>query len=65
MPTTNKYAFSASHILSEFGLGVTKDQLFSLYQEATREEFSPFVIDMEADPSQRFRKGLTEIININ
>lgn len=52
-------------ILSEFGLGVSKEQLLDLYQRATQEKFSPLVIDMEADPSERFRKGMTEILDVN
>ena len=52
-------------ILSEFGLGVSKEQLLDLYQKATQEKFSPLVIDMEADPSERFRKGMTEILDVN
>ena len=52
-------------ILSEFGLGVTKEELLQLYEYATAEKFSPLVIDMEEDSSKRFRKGLTEILAIN
>tara|TARA_R110000868_G_scaffold37678_2_gene133036 strand:- start:3797 stop:3958 length:162 start_codon:yes stop_codon:yes gene_type:complete len=52
-------------ILSEFGLGITKEQLLELYNYATREKFSPLVIDMEEDATQRFRKGLLEIIGFN
>ena len=44
-------------ILSEFGLGITKDELLALYKYATAEKFSPLVIDMEEDASKRFRKG--------
>jgi hypothetical protein len=51
-------------ILSEFGLGVTKEQLLEIYKYATSEKFSPLMIDMEADADNRFRKGLLEIINI-
>ena len=51
-------------ILSEFGLGVTKEQLMELYEYATAEKFSPLIIDMEADKEQRFRKGLKEIISV-
>jgi ABC-type dipeptide/oligopeptide/nickel transport system ATPase component len=50
-------------ILSEFGLGVTKDQLIRMYEFATSEKFSPLIIDLEADQSKRFRKGLDEIID--
>ena len=52
-------------ILSEFGLGITKDELLDLYKYATAEKFSPLVIDMEEDASKRFRKGLLEILNLH
>lgn len=52
-------------ILSEFGLGITKDELLSLYKYATAEKFSPLVIDMEEDATKRFRKGLLEILDIH
>jgi hypothetical protein len=52
-------------IMSEFGLGVSKDQLLKIYEYATQEKFSPLIIDMEADKDSRFRKGLIEILNIN
>lgn len=52
-------------ILSEFGLGVTKEQLIKIYEYATNEKFSPLVIDMEAEKDKRFRRGLIEIIDAN
>lgn len=52
-------------ILSEFGLGVSKEQLTDIYKYATSEKFSPLLIDLEAEPDARFRKGLLEIIHIN
>lgn len=51
-------------ILSEFGLGITKEQLIDLYKFATQEKFSPLLIDMEADADKRFRKGLLDVLNI-
>jgi len=51
-------------ILSEFGLGVSKEELIELYEYATKEKFSPLLIDLEADKYNRFRKGLVEIIGI-
>lgn len=51
-------------ILSEFGLGITKEQLIELYKYATNEKFSCLLIDMESEAEKRFRKGLKEIINI-
>lgn len=50
-------------ILSEFGLGVSKDELIKIYEYATREKLQPLIIDLEAQPLDRFRKGLTEIID--
>ncbi len=52
-------------ILSEFGLGVTKEQLLSIYQYATREKMQPLIIDLEAEPEKRFRKGFLETIDPN
>lgn len=50
-------------ILSEFGLGVTKDELIKIYEFATQEKFSPLLIDMETGPESRFRKGLLDILD--
>ena len=52
-------------ILSEFGLGVSKDELLKIYEYATKEKMMPLIIDNEADKDHRFRKGFTEIIDIN
>jgi hypothetical protein len=52
-------------ILSEFGLGITKEQLLDLYEYATKIKFSPLIIDMEEDKNNRFRKGFTQILAIN
>lgn len=52
-------------IMSEFGLGVTKEELLKLYEYATAEKFSPLVIDMEESKESRFRKGLLEILDVN
>ena len=50
-------------ILSEFGLGVTKEELIEIYKYATSEKFSPLLIDLEAESNKRFRKGLLEVID--
>lgn len=52
-------------ILSEFGLGVSKDELLQLYEYAVRNKFDALVIDMEADKDNRFRRNFTEILGIN
>ena len=50
-------------ILSEFGLGVSREQLLAMYEYATNEKFSPLLIDLEQDPTKRFRKGFNEILD--
>lgn len=52
-------------ILSEFGLGVTKDQLINMYNYATNEKFMPLLIDLEQEPENRFRKGFDDILDPN
>lgn len=52
-------------ILSEFGLGVSKEELIKIYEFATREKMQPLLIDLEADPSERFRKGFLQIISLD
>jgi hypothetical protein len=52
-------------ILSEFGLGVSKEELLRLYTEATAEKFQPLIIDMDEEAPKRFRKGLTEIMTVH
>ena len=50
-------------ILSEHGLGVTKEQLIAMYQYATQEKFSPLILDLDEAPENRFRKGFLEILD--
>ena len=51
-------------ILSEGGLGIDKNELLRIYKDATAEKFSPLIIDYEADPHERYRKGFTEFISV-
>ena len=51
-------------ILKEFGLGVTKEELIEIYEFATKEKFSPLLIDMEESPDKRFRKGFLDILDV-
>jgi hypothetical protein len=52
-------------ILSEFGLGVTKEELIKIYDYATNEKFQPLVVDLDSESKDRFRKGLLEIIDVS
>ena len=51
-------------ILSEFGLGITKEESIDIYEYATKERFSPLIIDMEESPDKRFRRGFLDILAI-
>ena len=46
-------------ILRECGLGLTKVQLLKMYEFSTDVKFSPLIVDFEAEPNERFRKGFT------
>jgi hypothetical protein len=50
-------------ILSEFGLGVSREQLLGMYEFATQEKFSPLLIDLEEEPVKRFRKGFSQVLD--
>tara|TARA_R110002167_G_scaffold25938_3_gene89498 strand:+ start:435 stop:1145 length:711 start_codon:yes stop_codon:yes gene_type:complete len=52
-------------ILSEYGLGVTKEELINIYNFATKEKLIPLLIDLEAEPDKRFRKGFTEYLDVS
>ena len=51
-------------ILSEMGLGVSKEQLLAMYDYATAEKFSPLIIDLAAPKESRFRKGFSEVLRV-
>jgi hypothetical protein len=55
--------FEVNLILSEFGLGVSREQLLGMYEYATKEKFSSLLIDLEQEPTKRFRKGFQEILD--
>lgn len=52
-------------ILSEFGLGVSKEELLKIYEYATRDKFQPLLVDLEQESHLRFRKGFLEIIDVS
>jgi len=51
-------------ILSEFELGVTKDQMMEMYEDATKEKFNFILIDVEAEKEKKFRKNFLEIYEV-
>jgi hypothetical protein len=51
-------------ILRDFSLNCSKDQLLGMYNYATEEKLSPFIIDIEEkDRTHKFRKGFKEYLN--
>lgn len=51
-------------ILSEFELGVSKDELIDMYEYATNEKFNVLLIDVEAPKEKKFRKNFLEFIKV-
>ena len=50
-------------ILRDFALNCSKEQLIGMYDYATNEKLSPFVIDIEEkDRNKKFRKGFNEYL---
>ena len=54
-----------NRILSEYGLGVTKDQLLGMYEYATEDKFDCLVIANEEQCDSKFRKNFLDILNPN
>lgn len=50
-------------ILSEGGLGISKEKLINMYKYATDQKFSPLLIDYEENADKRYRKGFLEILD--
>lgn len=50
-------------IMNEFGMGVTKETIMKMYLYCTKEKFNVMLIDLEAEPSQRFRHNILDILN--
>ena len=49
-------------ILSEFELGVSKQELINMYEYATKDKFNVLLIDVEAPKETKFRKNFLEYI---
>ena len=51
-------------IMSEFGMGLEKEQLLKMYEYSTDTKFVPFIVDMESsDKSHKYRKGFLEYLD--
>jgi hypothetical protein len=51
-------------IMSEYSLGVEKEELGAMYKDATRDKKDFLMIDMDADTQERFRKNFNDIYDL-
>jgi hypothetical protein len=52
-------------LMSEFSYGLSKDQILGMYDYATKEKLSPFIISIdEPELDKKFRKGFKEYLDI-
>lgn len=55
---------NVSLLMSEFSYGLSKEQILGMYDYATSEKLSPFIIDIEnPDLKTKFRKGFKEYLD--
>jgi hypothetical protein len=47
-------------ILRECSVDLTKDQLLKMYQNATREKFNVFIINLDKSGNERYRRNFTD-----
>ena len=50
-------------ILSETCVGITKEQLYNMYSFATAKKFDVFLIHIEKNPSLKFYRNFTGLMN--
>ncbi len=57
---------SLNMMLSEFSVGVEKEQLLNMYNYATKDKFNFLLIDVdESDPERKFRHNFDEYLDPN
>ena len=52
-------------ISREFDVGVSKENLIKMYNDATKDKQNFLLMDLESAPSERFRKGFNEIYELD
>jgi hypothetical protein len=50
-------------ILTEFGLGVSKEAMVKIYEDCTREKFNFLLVDIEAPKEERLRHNFIKVLN--
>lgn len=51
-------------IAREFDLGLPKEVLVNMYKDATADKQNFLMMDLEGDPKEKFRKGFSDIYEI-
>ena len=51
-------------ISREYDLGMTKDTLIDIYKDATQKKTDFLMIDIDADPKEKFRKNFNDIYDV-
>jgi hypothetical protein len=51
-------------ILRECSIGLTKEQLLSMYKEATREKFDVFIINLDKNTNERYRHNFLNYFQV-
>lgn len=51
-------------ILKDFSLGLSREELLTLYEYATREKTDFLFVDIDAEPEERFRRCFLDIIEV-
>jgi hypothetical protein len=53
-------------IMREYSLGVDKEKLKKIYENATTDNKQDFLlVDLDAEPSERFRKNFNDIYDLS
>jgi hypothetical protein len=53
-------------ILREYSLGVDKKQLMNIYEDSTKDNKQDFLlVDLDAEPKDRFRKNFNDIYDLS
>ena len=51
-------------LLREVGIGLTKDELLDMYNDASRDKFSCLIINLDKNGNERYRKNFLEYYEI-
>lgn len=52
-------------IAREYDLGLEKKKLMEMYKDATADKQNFLLLDLDGDPTQRFRKGFNDYYDLS